>query len=101
MHVGRTGVARTIGAFSAGSFGQGAFAFIRGTLTVGAGLVLTARPVGHRAVVGADMVFSGFSRPSLKGSSPRRNTGVACTCRDLRRGTVHSTQRGFLMQRNE
>ena len=38
------GVARTIGAFSAGSFGQGTLAFIGGMLTVGAGLVLTARP---------------------------------------------------------
>ncbi|MFI5185049.1 MAG: HdeD family acid-resistance protein [Vicinamibacteria bacterium] len=38
------GVARTIGAFSAGSFGQGALAFIGGILTFGAGLVLAARP---------------------------------------------------------
>ena len=38
------GVARTIGAFSAGSFGQGTLAFLGGILTVGAGLVLTARP---------------------------------------------------------
>jgi uncharacterized membrane protein HdeD (DUF308 family) len=38
------GVARTIGAFSAGSFGQGTLAFIGGILTFGAGLILTARP---------------------------------------------------------
>ena len=38
------GVARTIGAFSAGSFGQGTLAFIGGMLTVGAGLILAARP---------------------------------------------------------
>ncbi len=35
---------RTIGAFSAGSLGEGTLAFIGGMLTVGAGLVLTARP---------------------------------------------------------
>jgi uncharacterized membrane protein HdeD (DUF308 family) len=38
------GVARTIGAFSAGSFGQGTLAFIGGILTFGAGLILAARP---------------------------------------------------------
>ena len=38
------GVARTIGAFSAGSFGQGTLAFIGGMLTVWVGLVLTGRP---------------------------------------------------------
>jgi len=38
------GVARTIAAFSAGSFGQGTLAFIGGILTFGAGLVLAARP---------------------------------------------------------
>jgi uncharacterized membrane protein HdeD (DUF308 family) len=38
------GVARTVGAFSAGSFGQGALAFIGGILTLGAGLIVAARP---------------------------------------------------------
>jgi len=38
------GVARTIAAFSAGSFGQGSLAFIGGILTFGAGLILAARP---------------------------------------------------------
>ncbi len=38
------GVARTIGAFSAGSFGQGTLAFLGGTLTFGAGLILAGRP---------------------------------------------------------
>jgi uncharacterized membrane protein HdeD (DUF308 family) len=38
------GVARTFGAFQAGSFGQGALAFIGGILTLVAGLILAARP---------------------------------------------------------
>jgi len=38
------GVARTVSAFSAGSFGQGTLAFIGGILTFGAGLILVARP---------------------------------------------------------
>jgi uncharacterized membrane protein HdeD (DUF308 family) len=38
------GVGRTVGAFHAGSFGQGALAFIGGILTFGAGLVIAARP---------------------------------------------------------
>ena len=38
------GGARTIAAFGAGSFGQGALAFIGGILTLGAGLILAARP---------------------------------------------------------
>ena len=38
------GVARTIGAFSAGSFGQGALAFVGGILTFVAGVILTGRP---------------------------------------------------------
>jgi uncharacterized membrane protein HdeD (DUF308 family) len=38
------GGARTIAAFSAGSFGQGTLAFIGGILTFGAGLILAARP---------------------------------------------------------
>ena len=36
------GVARIIGAFSAGSFGQGTLAFIGGMITLVAGLALTA-----------------------------------------------------------
>jgi uncharacterized membrane protein HdeD (DUF308 family) len=38
------GLARTFGAFSAGSFGQGALAFVGGILTFVAGTVLTGRP---------------------------------------------------------
>jgi uncharacterized membrane protein HdeD (DUF308 family) len=38
------GVARTVGAFHAGSFGQGALAFIGGILTFVAGMILAARP---------------------------------------------------------
>jgi uncharacterized membrane protein HdeD (DUF308 family) len=38
------GVARLVGAFSAGSFGRGTVAFIGGALTVLAGVVLVARP---------------------------------------------------------
>src|SRR5581483_8979363 len=38
------GVARTIGAFSAGSFGVGVLAFVGGVLTFGAGLILVAQP---------------------------------------------------------
>jgi len=38
------GVARTIGAFQAGSFGQGALAFIGGILTFAAGMILAGRP---------------------------------------------------------
>ena len=38
------GVARTVGAFSAGSFGQGALAFVGGILTFVAGVILTGRP---------------------------------------------------------
>jgi len=38
------GVARTVGAFHAGSFGQGALAFIGGILTFVAGMLLVARP---------------------------------------------------------
>jgi uncharacterized membrane protein HdeD (DUF308 family) len=38
------GVARTVSAFTAASFGQGALAFIGGILTLGAGLILAARP---------------------------------------------------------
>ena len=38
------GVARTVAAFHAGSFGQGALAFLGGILTFVAGVVLAARP---------------------------------------------------------
>jgi len=38
------GVARTIGAFQAGSFGQGALAFVGGILTFAAGVILAAKP---------------------------------------------------------
>jgi uncharacterized membrane protein HdeD (DUF308 family) len=38
------GVARLVGAFSAGSFGQGTLAFIGGALTLLAGVILVARP---------------------------------------------------------
>ena len=38
------GVARTLGAFSAGSFGQGALAFLGGILSFVAGAVIAARP---------------------------------------------------------
>jgi uncharacterized membrane protein HdeD (DUF308 family) len=38
------GVARTIGAFNAGSFGQGALAFIGGILAFVAGVIMVARP---------------------------------------------------------
>jgi uncharacterized membrane protein HdeD (DUF308 family) len=38
------GVARSVGAFYAGSFGQGTLAFIGGMLTFAAGVILVARP---------------------------------------------------------
>ena len=38
------GIARTIGAFSAGSFGQGALGFIGGIITFVAGVIIAARP---------------------------------------------------------
>jgi uncharacterized membrane protein HdeD (DUF308 family) len=38
------GVARTVGAFHAGSFGQGALAFIGGIFTFVAGVILATRP---------------------------------------------------------
>ena len=59
------GIARTIGAFSAGSFGQGALAFIGGMLALAAGVVLTARPgVGLEVLtlmLGAYLVVDGIS----------------------------------------
>jgi uncharacterized membrane protein HdeD (DUF308 family) len=59
------GIARIMGAFSAGSFGQGALAFIGGMLALVAGVVLTARPgVGLATitlVLGAYLVVDGVS----------------------------------------
>ena len=59
------GIARTIGAFSAGSFGQGALAFIGGMLALVAGVVITARPgVGLEVLtlmLGAYLVVDGVS----------------------------------------
>jgi uncharacterized membrane protein HdeD (DUF308 family) len=59
------GVARTIGAFSAGSFGQGALAFIGGILTFGAGMVLAGRPgIGLATLtllLGGSLVVDGIS----------------------------------------
>jgi uncharacterized membrane protein HdeD (DUF308 family) len=45
------GVARAIGAFSAGSFGMGALAFVGGLLTLGAGLFLVGQPGAGLATV--------------------------------------------------
>jgi uncharacterized membrane protein HdeD (DUF308 family) len=59
------GVARTVSAFSAGSFGQGALAFIGGILTLGAGLILAARPgIGLATLtllLGGSLVVDGIS----------------------------------------
>jgi uncharacterized membrane protein HdeD (DUF308 family) len=59
------GVARTIGAFSAGSFGQGALALIGGILTFGAGLILVGRPGLGLAtltlILGGSLVVDGIS----------------------------------------
>jgi uncharacterized membrane protein HdeD (DUF308 family) len=63
------GVARTVGAFSAGSFGQGTLAFIGGILTFGAGLVLVARPgIGLATLtlmLGAYLLVDGISSAVL------------------------------------
>jgi len=63
------GVARTIGAFSVGSFGQGALAFIGGILTFGAGLILAARPgIGLATLtlmLGAYLLVDGISSAVL------------------------------------
>jgi len=63
------GVARTMGAFSAGSFGQGTLAFIGGILTFGAGLILAARPgIGLATLtlmLGAYLVVDGISSTVL------------------------------------
>jgi uncharacterized membrane protein HdeD (DUF308 family) len=59
------GVARTISAFSAGSFGQGALAFVGGILTLGAGLIVAARPgIGLATLtllLGGSLVMDGIS----------------------------------------
>ena len=63
------GVARTIAAFSAGSFGQGALAFIGGILTFGTGLILAARPgIGLATLtlmLGAYLLIDGISSAVL------------------------------------
>lgn len=59
------GVARTIGAFRAGSFGQGALALIGGILSLVAGVVMVARPgLGLEALtlmLGAYLLVDGVS----------------------------------------
>jgi len=59
------GIARTIAAFSAGSFGQGTLAFLGGILTFGAGLILAARPgIGLATLtlmLGAYLLVDGIS----------------------------------------
>jgi uncharacterized membrane protein HdeD (DUF308 family) len=63
------GVARTIGAFSARSFGQGTLGFIGGILTFGAGLILTAQPgIGLATLtlmLGSYLVIDGISSAVL------------------------------------
>ena len=63
------GIARTIGAFSAGSFGQGALAFIGGMLAFVAGVIITARPGLGLAtltlMLGAYLVIDGISSAIL------------------------------------
>ena len=63
------GVARTIAAFSAGSFGQDALAFIGGILTFGVGLILAARPgIGLATLtlmLGAYLLVDGISSAIL------------------------------------
>jgi uncharacterized membrane protein HdeD (DUF308 family) len=59
------GVARIVGAFSAGSFGQGTLAFIGGILTVVAGLIPASRPgiglVTLTLLVGVYLLVDGIS----------------------------------------
>jgi uncharacterized membrane protein HdeD (DUF308 family) len=59
------GVARTVGVFQAGSFGQGALAFIGGILTFVAGLILVARPgvglAGLTLLLGGYLLVDGIS----------------------------------------
>jgi uncharacterized membrane protein HdeD (DUF308 family) len=63
------GVARTIGAFRAGSFGQGALALIGGILSLVAGVVMVARPgLGLEALtlmLGAYLLVDGVSGAAL------------------------------------
>ncbi|MGE5197997.1 MAG: HdeD family acid-resistance protein [Rhodospirillaceae bacterium] len=63
------GVARIIGAFSAGSFGQGTLAFIGGMITFVAGLALTGRPgIGLTTLtlmLGVLLVVDGISNAIL------------------------------------
>ena len=63
------GLARTIAAFSAGSFGQDTLAFLGGILTFGAGLILAARPgIGLATLtlmLGAYFLVDGFSSAVL------------------------------------
>jgi uncharacterized membrane protein HdeD (DUF308 family) len=63
------GVARTVGAFSAGSFSQGTLAVIGGILTFGAGLILMARPgIGLATLtlmLGGYLVVDGISSAVL------------------------------------
>jgi uncharacterized membrane protein HdeD (DUF308 family) len=63
------GVARTISAFSAGSFGQGTLAFIGGILTLVVGLILAARPdIGLATLtlmLGAYLLVDGISSAVL------------------------------------
>ena len=63
------GVARIIGAFSAGSFGQGTLAFIGGMITFVAGLALTGRPgIGLTTltlILGVYLVVDGISSAIL------------------------------------
>lgn len=63
------GLARTIAAFSAGSFGQGTLAFIGGIITFGAGLILAARPgIGLATLtlmLGASLLVDGISNAIL------------------------------------
>ena len=59
------GVARTVGAFRAGSFGQGALALIGGILTFVAGVILVTRPgfglAGLTLWLGAYLLVDGIS----------------------------------------
>jgi uncharacterized membrane protein HdeD (DUF308 family) len=63
------GVARAIGAFSAGSFGSGALAFVGGILTFGAGLMVVTQPgIGLATltlILGAYLVVDGISSAVL------------------------------------
>ncbi|MCK7522775.1 MAG: DUF308 domain-containing protein [Ignavibacteriales bacterium] len=63
------GVSRIIGAFRAGSFGQGALAFIGGIITFVAGLAMTGRPgIGLTTltlILGVYLVVDGISSAIL------------------------------------